>query len=155
VVVTTLDFVPHPDLAGEVLHARDEHEEAFLRHIASKVTEDGERRGLKIAFRLVSAHRPPGICTENVTRAFFVSSRGLVSPCVFTNMPVPAGMDEAGLLSPGSLTFGDINNQGLSEIWDRKAYKTFRDDHARGRPGALCGNCRKLFASSNVEWGSK
>lgn len=149
VVVTTLDFVPHRDLAAEVIHARDENEETFLSHIASEVAEDGERRGLKIAFRLVASHRAPGICTENVSRALFISSRGLVSPCVFRNLPVAEnpGAGEIGLYAPGSLTFGDINNQSLSRIWARKAYKIFRGDHARGSSSLQCGDCPKLFSS--------
>ncbi len=151
VVVTTLDFLPHRSLAAEVIHARNGNEETLLRRIASEVAEDGEKRGLKIAFRLVATHRPPGICTENVTRALFVSSRGLVSPCVFMNMPVPEndGTGEGGLHAPGSLVFGDINNQSLSRIWAGKAYRTFRGDHARGRFAPSCSGCPKLFASSH------
>lgn len=150
VVVTTLDSVPHRALAAEALHARDTNEETFLRNMASEVVDDGERRGLKIAFRLVVSHRAHGICTENVSRALFVSCRGFVSPCVFRNLPVAENPDtgESSLHTPVSLTFGDINSQSLSRIWARKDYKTFRGDHARGRSSLQCGDCPKLFSST-------
>lgn len=130
-------------------HKGDMSEETFLRNILSKVTKDGERRGMKIAFRLVSTYRAPGICTENVTRACFVSYRGLVSPCVFRNMPAPenASPGEVSLHAPKTIIFGDINNESLSMIWACKAYETFRADHARGGSTPSCGDCPKLFNS--------
>lgn len=146
VVVSTLDFVLHQDFAAEALHARDNEEEAFLHGIISEVVKDGRKRGLDIHFRLVARHRPPGICTENVTRALFVSARGLVSPCVFRNLPVVDIHErgEAGLCSSTSLIFGDINDQSLSSIWRQKAYRAFRRQHARGRGTDCCGDCAKL-----------
>lgn len=150
VVVTTLDFLSHQNLSNEIVHARNANEETLLRRIASEVTEDGARRRLDIVFRLVATQRPPGMCTENVTGACFVSSRGLVSPCVFMNMPLPANdcTGEAGLCTPESLTFGDINDKSLSSIWTRKAYRTFRSDHAGNRSIPSCCGCPKLFVSS-------
>lgn len=149
VVVSSLDFVPHPDFATEVLHARDKGEEAFLRGIISAVARDGRMRGLDIHCGLVMRHKPPGICTENVTRALFVSARGIVSPCVFRNLPVASkeGCGESYWYSPTSLTFGNINDQSLSKIWRQKAYETFRRNHAKGKGADSCGDCPKLFCS--------
>lgn len=146
VVVTTLDFVPRRALAAEVLHAASAEEENFLRRIASEVVEDGERRGLKIAFRLISTFRAPGECTENVTRSCFVSSHGLVSPCVFRNIPVrepePAG--EGDLRAPEGFPYGDLNSRGISSILAGKTRKDFLNDHARGGFPPSCAGCPKL-----------
>ena len=149
VVVSTLDFVPHPNLATEAVRARNEAEEAVLSGIVSEVVRDGRKRGLDIQCRLVSPHSAPGICTENVTEALFVSSRGLVSPCVFRNLPVVENQGKAGsdLYSLPRLTFGDINNQSISDTWRQKDYRRFRRDHARGRGANWCGNCAKMFCS--------
>lgn len=149
VVVTTLDFVPHSDFAVEALHARDKNDEAFLRGTISEVVTDGRKRGLDIHCRLVTRHRPPGICTENVTRALFVSARGIVAPCVFRNLPVAdtRGCEELDWCSPTSLTFGDINDRSLSGIWRQKAYRAFRLNHAQGKGAESCGDCPKLFCS--------
>jgi MoaA/NifB/PqqE/SkfB family radical SAM enzyme len=150
VVVSTLDFAPHQDFAIEALHARDKEEEAFLQGIISEVVKDGRKRGLDIHFRLVTRHRPPGICTEDVTKALVVSARGLVSPCVFRNVPVVDNHErgEHGLCSPTSLIFGDINEQSLSTIWRQKAYRAFRRHHAEGSGTECCGDCAKLFCSA-------
>jgi MoaA/NifB/PqqE/SkfB family radical SAM enzyme len=149
VVVTTLDFAGHPDLATEALHARDDDEEAFLRRIISGVVEDGRKRGLEIHSRPVLRHKPPGICTENVTKALVVSSRGFVYPCVFRNLPgvERRGPGDEDRRSPAGLAFGDVNDQCLSSIWRQKAYKAFRRNHARGRGIDSCGDCAKLFCS--------
>jgi MoaA/NifB/PqqE/SkfB family radical SAM enzyme len=149
VVVSSLDFVPYPDLATEAIQARDEAEEAFLGAMMSEVAEDGRKRGLDIYYRLVTRHRPPGDCTENVTRALFVSSRGLVSPCVFRNVPLgenrgPGGPD---LIAPQSIIFGDIGDQSLSGIWRQNDYRAFRWYHAKGMGANWCGTCTKLFCS--------
>jgi len=152
VVVSTLDFVPHPDLATEALQARDTDGEAFLCNIISEVAKDGRKRGLEIHCRLVTRHGPPGMCTENVTRALFVSSRGSVSPCVFRNVPIvenrgPGVIDSC---STPRIIFGDINDQSLSDTWRQKHYRAFRRDHAKGRGTNSCGNCTKLFCSEQI-----
>ncbi len=141
VVVSTLDFVPHPDLAEEALHARGEKEETFLRDIMSEVVADSRKRGLDIHYRLVARHRPPGICTENVTRSLVVSSQGLVTPCVFRNLPI---LEEQG---PSNRVFGDINSRSFSTIWRQKDYRTFRRNHTNERGADSCGDCSKLFCS--------
>jgi MoaA/NifB/PqqE/SkfB family radical SAM enzyme len=150
VVVSTLDFVPHPDMDTEALHVRDDDEHALLRGIISEVAEDGRKRGLDIYSRLVLRHKPPGFCTENVTKALVVSARGLVYPCVFRNLPAVGsrGPGDTDSLSQTSLPFGDINDQCLSGIWRQKAYKAFRRNHAEGRGADSCGNCHKLFCSA-------
>ena len=150
VVVSTLDFVPSSNLAAEAIQARDKDEEAFLSDIISEVVKDGRQRGLDIHCRLVTRHRPPGICTENVTRSFFVSSQGIVSPCVFRNLPIleNGGPNGLNLYSPQRLTFGDVRDESLSGIWRKKDYRAFRRNHAKGRGKNPCGNCAKLFCSA-------
>lgn len=152
VVVSTLDFVPHASFATEALEARDEAEEEFLRGIISEVIKDGRKRGLDIHCSLVTRYRPPGICTENVPRALFVSSQGLVSPCVFRNLPIieNQGGGELDSCAPTSLIFGDIKDQSFSSIWRRRDYRAFRRNHVNGRGTDSCGNCSKLFCSAHI-----
>ena len=150
VVVSTLDFVPCSNLAAEAIQARDKDEEAYLSDIISEVVKDGRQRGLDIHCRLVTRHGPPGICTENVTRSFFVSSQGIVSPCVFRNIPIleNGGPNGLNLYSPQRLTFGDVRDESLSGIWRKKDYGAFRRNHAEGRGNEICGSCAKLFCSA-------
>ncbi len=152
VVVSTLDFVPHPKLSTEVIQVRDTVEETYLCGIISGVIEDGRKRGVKIHCRLAKPHGPPGICTENVTRALFVSSRGLVSPCVFRNVPIVEDREPVSpaLCSPPHLILGDVNDQSLSCIWRRKDYRVFRRNHAKGKGTNSCGDCTKLYCSAQI-----
>jgi len=149
VVVNTLDFVPHPDLATEVIHARDKDEEAFLHSMISEVIEEGKERGLELFFRLVAPYRNPGLCTENVTKSLFVSSLGFVSPCVFKNLPVSQGPGIEDLRNYIStpLKYGDIRERSLAQIWRAKSYRAFRREHANGRGTHVCGDCPKMFCA--------
>ncbi len=150
VVVTTLDFVPHPDLATETLHARDQDEEMFLRRMISEVGEEGKERGLEIFFRLVERYKQPRACTENVTKSLFISSLGFVSPCVFRNLPIVQGSGSGALEGavPPTLRYGNINDRSLPQIWRERSYRAFRRDHTKGRATRYCGDCPKLFCST-------
>ncbi|MDQ7785249.1 MAG: SPASM domain-containing protein, partial [Desulfomonilaceae bacterium] len=152
VVISTLDFVPHPTLAVECLQANDKVEETFLRGVMSQVLEDGRKRGLEIHCRFATRLGPPGICTENVTRALVVSSRGHVCPCVFRNVPIDENHrpGDNAPYTPPRLAFGDINRQSLADIWRGKDYKAFRKTHAAGKGSDVCGPCTKLFCSAQI-----
>jgi MoaA/NifB/PqqE/SkfB family radical SAM enzyme len=147
VVVSTLDFVPCQELTSESIRACNAGEETLLKGMISEVIADGKRRGVDIVFRLVTPFRTPGTCTENVTRALFISSRGLVSPCVFRNMPVveTSSRKDMGISVPKRLTFGNVHDRSLSGIWRDKSYRAFRREHFSGRGTHACGGCPKLF----------
>ena len=149
-VVSTLDFVPRQELGREAIHAKDAGEEAFLKGIIAEVVEEGKTRGVDIVFRVVAPFRKPGTCTENVTKALFVSCRGLVSPCVLRNLPVLEGSSpkEGGFSVPASLIFGTIHDRSVAQIWREKSYKAFRRDHSKGRVPRACENCPKLFSAA-------
>ena len=147
-VVSTLDLVPRAGVSNEVIQAHNAEEDALLRSLMLEVVEDGQKRGVEIVFHLLSPFTTPGMCTENVTRALFVSSRGLVSPCALTNLPLLErhGRQPAEPGTRSSLIFGDIHELSLAEIWRTKPYKAFRQDHARARSPLACGSCLKLRA---------
>jgi MoaA/NifB/PqqE/SkfB family radical SAM enzyme len=146
-VVSTLDFVPHPELEDEVIEASNAEEEAELINIMSEVTTDGKKRGIEIVFRVPAPYAEPGMCTENVTKALVVSCRGLVSPCVLRNLPLTERAAQARAASDSGqcLIFGDIHERTLAEIWRSRPYKTFRADHAKSKPPHECGSCAKRF----------
>jgi MoaA/NifB/PqqE/SkfB family radical SAM enzyme len=146
-VVSTLDFLPREDLAGEFIHAWDAEEEVRLKRIAAEVIEAGKRRGIEIIFRIVAPFGAPGRCTENILNGVVVSCRGFVSPCVFGNMPdlqaLSAG--DASFSVPRRIIFGSIDDRSLSDVWMEKSYKAFRREHAAGRIPPVCASCPKLF----------
>jgi len=147
VVVSTLDFVPCEELADETIipSTVDEYEELRARLDAVKVV--GEQCGLRFHYQL---HRPGErrlTCTENVQRALFVSADGMVSPCVFANLPVS---QEIHVCRDGErryrrLTFGNVSDAPIGDIWRGRAYRGFRKAFYGDRLPSICEDCPKLF----------
>ncbi len=71
-------------------------------------------------------------CELDPTRIIYVSSAGLVSPCVYLNIP---GYDpitrifcgEEHVIEP--LSFGNIGESGMKDIWQNEEYVKFRSAH--------------------------
>jgi MoaA/NifB/PqqE/SkfB family radical SAM enzyme len=145
VVVSTLDFVPHPDLAAETLTPATLQEYEELRACLAEAEAAGKQQGVSIHYDL----RPPGqrrpICTENIGRAFFVASDGQVSPCVYTNLPQQnAAPGAPALPSPYQpLIFGNINEEPLLDIWIKPEYVGFRSTFSSGELLPPCRSCLK------------
>jgi len=145
-VISTLDFVPTRELAGETFPAEDPaaHEELQARLAA--MTAAASRGGVPVHYPM----KPPGgrglLCPENPLRALCVAADGAVSPCVFTNLPV----SRATYLGPGGeqpyrpLVLGNLLEQGLGAIWRRPAYVNFRRTFFTGRLATPCRHCLKL-----------
>jgi MoaA/NifB/PqqE/SkfB family radical SAM enzyme len=147
VVVSTLDFVPCKELEGETIIplTSEEYEELRARLEAVKVVT--ERFGVGFHYRL---HRPgkcSTTCTENIQRSLFVSSDGMVSPCVFTNLPIS---EETQIYFNGDrryrrLTFGNVGDASIGDIWRGRAYRDFRKSFYAKRLPSICKDCPKLF----------
>ncbi len=146
VVVSTLDFVPGPELQAEALCPGTREELDGLRSTLDAVADQARCHGIGVNYRLgLKGQRRP-LCTENVQRALCVSARGIVTPCVYTNLPLVQG-------GPGSagggrayedLAFGDILQEPLMEIWNKERYKAFRRSFQTGDLAAPCSVCPKL-----------
>lgn len=138
VVVSTLDFVPSEDLEREAVlpSTRQEYEELCARletlHFHFHIAYPGVRRRT---------------CTENVQRAVCIASDGAVSACVYTNLQVRG----ASYLWKGKreayerMVFGNIREEPLSSVWNKKAYAVFRRSFNRGPLAPPCRRCPKLL----------
>jgi MoaA/NifB/PqqE/SkfB family radical SAM enzyme len=146
VVISTLDFVPHRDLAGETLLPEKTREYEELKAQLGELAEVSKSYQLKIHYQLKEPGARRLICPENVERALFVGAAGAVSPCVYANLPV-SGVDfmAKGLEQPyRPLTFGNLNALSLAAIWGDQAYANFRRSFYTGVPRGLCQSCPKL-----------
>ncbi len=147
VVISTLAFIPDCDLEEEILFPSTLDECTALKKQLDAVVEEGKDSGLQINYYLgCPGHHQP-VCTENVRRAFFVSSDGTVSPCVFTNIPVTdASYYVRGVEYPyRNMTFGNLNEQSIGEIWYQKSYVDFRNSFDSDRLADCCRECPKLY----------
>jgi len=113
-------------------------------------------RGLRLAYRSPASESGHRDCGENVLRSCFVSALGDVSPCVMANVGLTS---DAAYRFHGrdvrfdTLTFGNVRDHELPDIWRSHAARTFRlacaDQLLVGRPGAdrcptPCASCYKL-----------
>jgi MoaA/NifB/PqqE/SkfB family radical SAM enzyme len=147
VVITTLDYVPTPELEHEAIVPQNRVQYNEIRSRLDAVVTSGKRKGLDIYYQLGFPDERRLICSENVLRALFVSADGDVSPCTFTNIPA----SEASHIVKGEkrpfkrLTFGKLNSQPLPTIWRNKAYKSFRNSFFTKQPADPCRDCPKLY----------
>uniref|UniRef100_A0A7C3UZ28 Radical SAM protein n=1 Tax=Desulfobacca acetoxidans TaxID=60893 RepID=A0A7C3UZ28_9BACT len=147
IVLSTLDFVPQPDLVREALVPRNSGEYLELKVRFAEVGEAARRRGLQVYHYL----RPPGRleeCPENLQRACFIGADGTVSPCVYLNLPVREEVfwvSAEGKCPYRRLTFGSLEQQSPPEIWQTPNYRRFRRDWRRGSLPLPCQNCLKVF----------
>lgn len=135
-------------------------------HLWPEVTTALERarrqalgRGIEFSYHDPGTKQPRPTCTENVLDACFVSYRGDVSPCVFTNLSGLSAeqavryFEGRGYRAP-SVVFGNVHDEMLPAIWNSAGARAFRESFrsrlAMDSPGTdllpeACRHCYKLF----------
>jgi len=146
VVISTLDFVPTPELAGESFLNADPAALQELHARLAEVAAAGARLGVTVSYHLKSPGARALLCPENPHQALCVGVDGAVSPCVFTNLPVSrvTYMGLGGERPYQPLTFGNLLEQDLGAIWRRKAYVHFRRTFFSGHLATPCRQCLKF-----------
>ena len=147
VVVSTLDFVPCKKLECETIIPSTAEEYEDLRARLDAVKIESERFGVGFHYRLYKPGEYSSTCTENIQRSLFVSSDGMVSPCVFTNLPIS---QEVQIYFNEDrryrrLTFGNAGDASIGDIWRGRAYRNFRKSFNGNGLSSICRNCRKLL----------
>jgi radical SAM protein with 4Fe4S-binding SPASM domain len=143
VVISTLDYVPTPELKKEEIFPQTDDEFEELSAYLENVQSEGEQRGLQIHYQIGHAGRRKLFCSENIKRALVISATGDVMPCVFANIPVSAELGEKP--APEPLVFGNITQQPVEKIWRSKDYKKFRHSFSRKQLTDPCLHCPKLY----------
>ena len=124
VVCSNLNFFPSPKLQNEAIFL-DDSKRNYYGEALQGLKTSAKKNGVNFFFYrpfLLDSLLP--VCPENILRSCYISHDGLVSSCVFTNIPISGKEELSGL--PRSITYGNINHQSLSEIWNSNAYKSFR-----------------------------
>jgi MoaA/NifB/PqqE/SkfB family radical SAM enzyme len=149
VVVCTLDFVPCPEFADEVIAPATADEYGALRSRLDAAKEALRAHGKELHYRLRQPGATLGPCTENVGRSLFVSVTGAVSPCVFTNLPLAVQPlpDETAAAPYCHCSFGNIHDASVGRIWRSGDYRAFRAAFRAGRVPAGCVDCPKAVAT--------
>ena len=146
---------PHPHLHPHPHHPRDRTD---VEAVLERAGEKAEATGMTFHRYRITEPILQATCRENPLHSCFVSAEGDVSPCVMTNLGVGPEAGETHRfggedhpLEP--LTFGNVRERSLKEIWRSPASLAFRralrervytgNRSTRGLP-APCRHCHKL-----------
>jgi MoaA/NifB/PqqE/SkfB family radical SAM enzyme len=146
VVISTLDFIPAPELASEAILPKSEVEFEGLRADLNQTASALAQSGIGCRYYLAHPVHQRQHCTENVQRSLFVTAAGEVAPCVFCGLPVNSDTDDDNGegSSHSRLTFGSTGNASLRQIWECREYVDFRRSFATGLLHENCRYCPKL-----------
>ncbi|WP_461209605.1 radical SAM protein [Desulfocurvus sp. DL9XJH121] len=137
VVVSTLDCVPTPELAGEGFHPDERDKIAAAERVLAEVGVEVRASGRDI-FAVLPRERPAPSCRERAHRTLYCDAEGVLAPCVLLNLPLDG-------LQGGRLTFGSIRDEDAASIWDKPEYQAFRRALETDSPDPACKDCLKRF----------
>jgi MoaA/NifB/PqqE/SkfB family radical SAM enzyme len=126
VVVSSVSLCCTKEMEKEAFLAETEQEFEILK---SRMHCFKNKTGLDINYHLVSPFVLKKRCSENIDKTLFIGSGGDVFPCVFLGVPVEEGafVYERGIKKElVNKSFGNIYNESLSSVWNKKEYKKFR-----------------------------
>ncbi len=148
VVLSSLTLPLSPALERQSLLA-DSPEEYKNLQARMRAISAGPDLQDKIFFHLYNPFQAPGNCAENVQKALCLSAEGVVTPCVFTQIPVqqPATYWHQGRECRLQQTdFGHVQDQDLKRIWHSREYKKFRKELNM----EMCSRCTKTKIDSTL-----
>jgi MoaA/NifB/PqqE/SkfB family radical SAM enzyme len=139
IVCSNLTFIIDEALCPEAFFVREEERKRFADALYD-ITEEARGENLLFAFPNPLFQKQPANCSENVCLSCVVSVTGEVSPCVFTS-PTLLQADSRARCKPLThiyqniplpcypLSFGNITDDSLTGIWNKKKYHRFRKIH--------------------------
>ena len=126
IIASNLTLLVDPGLSGEAIF----NDTAGGYHYRITLDEIRRRAGRE---KIVFDYHGPGLddasprCRENVHRACVINVEGEVVPCVLTNPVLPPYYTFKGQSIPlPKISFGNIRNESLTRIWNKREYRRFR-----------------------------
>ncbi|MFZ5981470.1 MAG: radical SAM/SPASM domain-containing protein [Candidatus Zixiibacteriota bacterium] len=149
VVISTLDFVPSPELTCEKIAPETVEAYNLLAERLNLLTDELARENTALHYHLQHPDYPFTECTENIKRSFFVAVDGAVSPCVFLNLPVENTLYVVSERENPycRVIFGNVNCKTPAKIWKDKKYRKFRESFFTGHIPECCISCPKRHMS--------
>ena len=147
-VINSLFLPVNPDMEKESILASNDGEHREIKKRFHEIRKDAEGRGTEIGFNIVSHLTERSFCPENVGRALVIGSDGCVSPCVMGQIPMEGDNHfyfAGNELTIKRLSFGNISDETLNVIWNKKDYKSFVRRLFRGSSDQYCQYCPKRF----------
>ena len=148
IVASNQTLIVDPKLSEEAIF-NDTESTDYYRNTLSEIRDRAARENIIFDCHGLGLDDASVCCRENVHRACVINVEGETVPCVFTN-PVLCGKRDLGDGKPSCYTFkdqslpltgmsfGNIRNESLTRIWNKKEYARFRnlfDPETDRKPG--------------------
>lgn len=140
-VVSTMDFIPSPQLAHEAFMPWEGEKIARAREVLENISARAAQRGRDIFYSL-PREEPRNTCLEHIERSLYIAANGEISPCIYVNLPTK---EQDSLRR----VYGNVNDGDPLGVWDNPDYKAFRAGLANGNPDDNCRDCPKRYAVGN------
>lgn len=139
-VVSSLDYIAESGQAELAFAPHETQKIAEARKILQQAADEAAKTERSIVFALpgpkAAAHS--GGCRENVTGSLYIDAEGMVSPCVYLNVP-----DNAE--NPRRRVFGSVLETNVLDIWQKGEFSAFREALAKNSPDSACLDCPKRY----------
>jgi MoaA/NifB/PqqE/SkfB family radical SAM enzyme len=127
VVASNLALIVDPSLADEALFHDAEGMNEY-QNTLDEIKEDASRENITFDYHGPNLDTDSLRCRENVHRACVINVEGEVVPCVFTNPVLSSHYIFQGESLPlRSMSFGNIQNESLTHVWNKQEYAAFRE----------------------------
>ena len=126
VVLSSLSFAGSKEIQDAIFYCKEEKK---WEEIQKNLKNFRKELDLDFNFHLVSPFILKENCCEDVLHSLFIGSDGDVHPCVFKGLPL---MEDVNFYLRGkkirheNLSFGNIKNMKIKEIWNSKEFRAFR-----------------------------
>lgn len=150
-VISSLSLVVNAEIEAESVFSLSKAEFLELKDRLLQVRADSENLGTEVHFHIVSPFMEKFHCMENAAHAVVVGSDGGVFPCVMSQIPVQGRNDfyfRKQKQPLKKMSFGNIKDNSLDEIWHQKEYRRFLRTYRSGKSPSFCVNCLKGFSDN-------
>ena len=158
IVASNQALIVDPKLSPEAIF-NDIVRADYYRSTLEDMTDRAARENIIFDYHGPGLDNASVRCRENVHRACVINVEGEVVPCVLTNPVLHSYyiFKEESLPLKG-MSFGNIRNESLTQIWNKKEYARFRDlfdpdtrkkgEQIRSEMPQCCKRCYKRLEES-------
>ena len=126
IVASNQTLIVDQKLSAEAIF-NDTESTDYYRNTLDEIRDRAARENIIFDYHGPGLDDASFCCRENVHRACVINVEGEVVPCVFTNPVLPPCyiFNEQSIPLRG-MSFGNIRNETLTRIWNKKEYSRFR-----------------------------
>ncbi len=136
-IISTLDYLADESQTNLAINPNDKNIIEKAQEILKEAAKKAKQNDQQIYYALPSSTPCPE-CRENIQKSLYIDADGTIAPCIYLNVPY----DDDNVYK---VTFGNVNNENILDIWQKKDFINFREAHIKGNPISQCQTCVKKF----------